>query len=93
MLLGDVVLALPLLESHHRDLARGGEGLDRGDKLLADLLRQTRRGERRPTMLGEERRDPTRVGQLRHIRVAVDPIDAFQLGRDVLGEHVRGGQG
>ena len=93
MLVGEIVLALPLLKAHHRDLALGGEPVDGGDKLLADRVRQSRRGERRPPVVGKERRDPTRVGQLAHVRVAVHPIDAIQLEHHVLGQHIRGRQG
>ena len=56
-------------QTHHRDLAVSGEPVDAGDKLLADRIRQSRRGERRLPVVGKERRDPTRVGQLAHVRL------------------------
>ena len=92
MLVGDIVLALPLRKSHHRDLALGGEPQDRSDKLLADRVRQTRRRETRPPVASEKRRDPARVAQLAHIPVAVHPIDALQLEHHVLAQHIRGRQ-
>jgi hypothetical protein len=93
MLQRDIVFALPLLEPHDRDLTPGGEPLDRGDELLTNRVRQTRRGERRTAMLCEEAGDPRRVGQLGHVRVAVDAIDAVQLEHHVLAEHLSGRQG
>ena len=93
MLVRDVVLALPLLKAHHRNLALGGEPLDRRDELLADRVRQAGRRERGPPMMGKERGRATRVGQLAHVRVAIHPIDALQLEDHVLAQHVCGRQG
>jgi hypothetical protein len=54
MLEGHIILALPLQEAHHRDLALGREVKDRGDEPLADRIGQTRRGEARAPVVGEE---------------------------------------
>jgi hypothetical protein len=93
MLVGHVVFALFLLKAHQRDLVLGDEPVDRHDKLLADRIRQTRRRETRPAVVGKERGDPTRVGQLAHIGVAIHAIDAIQLEDHMVAQHACGRQG
>jgi len=91
--MGHVVFALTLLEVHHRDAVLRGVTVDRRHERLADRVGQHRRGERRPPVAGEKRRRARRIGQPRHVQVAVHPVDAVQLEHHMLGQHIRRGQG
>ena len=83
-----VVLALPLREMDHRDVAGLGVVADRGDELPVHRGHQRGRGDREPPVAHQVPRDLPGALQLRDEDVEVHPVDALDLEPDVISHHV-----
>jgi hypothetical protein len=88
-----VVLALPRPEVHDRDAAARGELADLRVERLSTLRQDSGRGDRLAQVLPDEPHDAEVALELRHVQVAVDPVDALQLEQHVAGQDISGGTG
>jgi hypothetical protein len=86
---GDIVLALPFLESDHRDLFRLGKRLDTGHKRPGHGAHQARRSERLTAMVAKETDHPKVPLQLRLIDIQVHAVDALYFERHVFADDLR----
>src|SRR5262249_11497784 len=82
----DVLLALPALEVHNRDVLSTGKVIDGGDEFLVHLLQQ-RRGHDRARVLVEETAQLIGPLQPGHVAVQVEPVDAVALKHDVIAQY------
>lgn len=89
VLVHHIVLALPLREVHDRHALGPGEAGDVGDELLRHGRHQRGRGDRSPSVSGQEPHDLTGALQLRDEHVEVHPVDALDLEHDVIPEVTR----
>ena len=88
VLVHDVVLALALAEVHPRHLLIAGEAAHRRGERVGDLPQRRGRGDRQPELALDVAQQPTGVLQLRHVDVAVHPVDALDLEHHVIGEDI-----
>ena len=85
--LGDVVLALTLLEGDQVDTVLGDEVLDVGHEASGHRVHECRRSERRSPVALEESHHAGLVLELGHVEVQVHAIDALDLQGHVIVEH------
>ena len=78
-----VLLAVVLLELHHRNVMRRGEAGDRAPEPGPDLLHDRRRRDRIPQMTGHEPGHLPAALQLRHVPVEVQPVQTLHIQRDM----------
>ena len=86
----DVVLALALREVDPRNTVGAGESVHRGAERVGDLRQRRGRGDRQPQPPLQVADQPDGVLQLRHIDVAVHPVDAVHLEDHMLGQDITG---
>jgi len=84
----DVVLALAPGEVHPRHLLVAGEAAHRCGEDVGDLAQRCGRGDRQPELTLDIAQQPTGVLQLRHVDVAVHPVDALDLEHHVITEDI-----
>jgi hypothetical protein len=91
VLVHDVVLALALDELHPRHLLVAGEAAHRRTERVGDLPQRCGRGDRQPGLALDVADQPTSVLQLRHVHVAVHPVDALDLEHHMISEDIGDG--
>jgi len=82
----DVVLALAFGEVHPRHPLIAGEVAHRGAERVCDLSQQRGRGDRQAQPALDVAEQTAGVLQLRHVDVAVHPVEALHLGHHVISE-------
>ena len=82
-----VVLALSFDEVHPRNLLRRCETMHLTGEPVGDLGQRCGRGNREPELTLHVAEQPTSVLQLRHVDVAVHPVDALHLEPHMIGKH------
>ena len=82
----DVVLALALDEVHPGHLLVAGEAAHRRAERVGDLPQRCGRGDRQRELALDVAEQPTGVLQLRHVDVAVHPVDTLDLEHHMIGE-------
>jgi hypothetical protein len=87
----DVDLALALDEIHPRHPLVAGVAAHRGAERVGDLPQRCGRGDRQPQLALDVAQQSTGVLQLRHVHVAVHPVDALQLEHHMIGQDVGDG--
>jgi hypothetical protein len=86
-----VVLALALAEVHPRHPEVPSEAAHRRAERVGDLPQRRGRGDRQPELALDVAEQPAGVLQLRHVDVAVHPIDALDLEHHVIGQDIGDG--
>ena len=88
VLVGDVVLALALLEPDQVDPLVLAEALDVLDEALGERVHEGRGGEGVAQVAPEEADDTHLVLEFWHVHVEVHPIDGLDLEGHVVAQHV-----
>jgi hypothetical protein len=86
-----VVFALAFDEVHPGHLLVTGEAAHRHAERVGDLPQRGRGGDRQPELALDVAQQPTGMLQLRHVHVAVHPVDALDLEHQVIGQDVGDG--
>jgi hypothetical protein len=84
----DVVLALALDEVDPRQVVVAGEAAHRRAERVGDLPQRGGRRDRQPELALDVADQPAGMLQLRHVHVAVHPVDAIDLEDHVIGEDI-----
>jgi len=68
-----------------------GEAAHPGAERVGDLTQRGGRGDRQPELTLDVAQQPTGVLQLRHVDVAIHPVDALDLEHHMIGEDIGDG--
>jgi len=91
VLVHDVVLALALDEIHPRHSLLAGKPAHRRAEPVGDLPQRGGRGDRQPQLALDVAQQPTGMLKLRHVDVAVHPVDALHLEHHMIVEDIGDG--